>query len=406
MHRIDAPGNVANQFVDPDASIGQEGTICSAAWLNEVQEELCTVIEANGGTPTKGQTGQVAAALQGRGFYRNRAMNGTMRVAQRIPLFTTRTFFGVSAQAGFVLDRWHCDPGDLGTCIIRHGDLDLLTHNGVDQAGLPLAQGKIANYLIWDQTTTSGIVRQPRLTQRLPDVRNLAGEEVTISFYGRLAMAPDPGLNQFKFEIVQDFGTGGSPSSPVVYQSPTFEIAQVFTTWNRYSFTTTLGAMQGKAFGTNDDSFLKFGLVLGDGGETFTLHATGFQIEVGSAASAVEFVPFEVELLRCQAFYQQSYTYTVEAGTVTEVGSRKVLEKGATPYALDQRFRAEMARVPDVTWYSPSAGTVDRIDWNGSVETPAANVGVSRASTGHPGATSHGANADHVSAHWTAEAEF
>ena len=406
MHRVDSAGAVENLFVDPDASLGQQGTVVDAAILNAMQEELANAIEQDGTALVKGQNNQLAGVLQGRGAFRNFAVNGLMKVAQRVPLFTTRTFFGVSAEQGFVLDRWHVDPGDLGTAIVQAADLDLLTHNGIAQAGLPLVGGKLATYLIWNQSTTSGAVRVPRLTQRLPDVRHLAGETVTLSFYGRLAMAPDPGLDQFQLEIVQNFGTGGSPAADVVYQSATFEIEQVFSTWSRYSFTVELDPVTAKNFGTDDNSFLQFGLVLGDGGETFNLHTTGWQLEIGSSPSALEFLPFEVELARCQRFYQQSYAYQTAPGSTTDVGAHKVLEKGATPYALEQRLRCEMARVPDVVWYSPSAGTADRVDWNAVVETPGANVGVSTTSTGHPGATSHGAAADHCSAHWTAEAEF
>lgn len=406
MHRIDSAGHVANSFVEPDASLGQQGTIVDADWHNAVQEELANAIEQSGTTLAKGTNNQLAGVLQGRGSWRNHAVNGMMRIAQRVPLFTTKTFFGVSAEQGYVLDRWHVDPGDLGTAIVQAADLDLLTHNGVAQTGFPKVEGKLATYMMYQQSTSSGAVRVPRLTQRLPDVRHLAGETVTLSFYGRLAMAPDPGLDQFRLEIVQNFGTSGAPSAEVVYQSATFEIEQSFTVMSRYSYTVELDEITGKNFGTDDNSYLRFGLVLGDGGETFNLHTTGWQLEVGGSASALEFVPFEVELAQCQRFYQQSYPYQVQPGTATDAGARKVLEQGATPYALDQRLRCEMARVPDVTWYSPSAGTADRVDWNSVVETPGANVDVSKSSTGHPGATSHSGSADHCSAHWTAEAEF
>jgi hypothetical protein len=406
MHRIDGPGNVANLFVEPDASLGQQGTVVTAKFNNAIQEEICTAIEASGQTLNEADNGQLWAAMQGRGFFRNHAMNGLMKVCQRIPLFTTKTFLGVSGEDGFVIDRWFIDPGALGTAVIRWADLDLLTHNGVDQPGLPLVQGKLPTYMIYEQTTTSSVARLPRLVQRMPDVRNLAGETVTLSFYGRLAMPPDPGLDQFKLEIVQNFGTTGVPSSPVTYQSPTFEIAQSFGTWARYSFTTTLDQMQGYQFGTDDNSYLQFGLVLGDGGETFVLHITGIQLEVGDAAGSLEAVPYEVELNRCQRFYQQSYNSGVEPGTVTEQGVRRALEKSTIPYALETRLRVEMARVPDVVWYSPSAGTADRVDWNGTVYTHAGNVAESPNSTGYPGATAHGSNPDQVFAHWTAEAEL
>ena len=46
MKRIDTSGAVAGQFRDGDDLTGIEGTILSADWLTNVQEELASVIEA------------------------------------------------------------------------------------------------------------------------------------------------------------------------------------------------------------------------------------------------------------------------------------------------------------------------------------------------------------------------
>lgn len=65
MKRIDVPSAVNEQFVARDASAGQPGTEVSAEWLNNVQEEICSVIENNGGTLDGAQQNQLLTAIQG-----------------------------------------------------------------------------------------------------------------------------------------------------------------------------------------------------------------------------------------------------------------------------------------------------------------------------------------------------
>lgn len=64
MHRIDTEGHVAGQWQDGDPQIGQQGTIMSAAWLNDTQENIVKVILDAGIALAKGNTGQLKAAIQ------------------------------------------------------------------------------------------------------------------------------------------------------------------------------------------------------------------------------------------------------------------------------------------------------------------------------------------------------
>lgn len=59
MHRTDADGNVAGLFTDGDPMIPQEATVIGAAWLNDIQEEICNAIEDLGGTLVKGNQTQL-----------------------------------------------------------------------------------------------------------------------------------------------------------------------------------------------------------------------------------------------------------------------------------------------------------------------------------------------------------
>ncbi|QUM72172.1 gp53-like domain-containing protein [Sphingopyxis granuli] len=48
MERIAGPGNVNNQFSEGNPAIGQQATMVTAKWTNDVQEEICNVIEEAG----------------------------------------------------------------------------------------------------------------------------------------------------------------------------------------------------------------------------------------------------------------------------------------------------------------------------------------------------------------------
>lgn len=63
MHRVDTDGHLANLFTDGDPGIGQEATIIGEDWLNDVQEDLCNLIEDAGVTLVKGSQTQLQAAI-------------------------------------------------------------------------------------------------------------------------------------------------------------------------------------------------------------------------------------------------------------------------------------------------------------------------------------------------------
>lgn len=64
MFRIDSEGaTLDNKFTEGDPSLGVPATVVSAAFLNSIQEELAGVVEANGITLNKSDTGQLHKAL-------------------------------------------------------------------------------------------------------------------------------------------------------------------------------------------------------------------------------------------------------------------------------------------------------------------------------------------------------
>ena len=63
MHRIDAEGNVNERFSDGQPEIGVQGTTLNADWLNDVQENICYLIESAGYTLEKGNYAQLTNAI-------------------------------------------------------------------------------------------------------------------------------------------------------------------------------------------------------------------------------------------------------------------------------------------------------------------------------------------------------
>ena len=82
---------------------------------------------------------------------------------------------------------------------------------------------------------------------------------------------------------------------------------------------------------------------------------TGVQLEVGTSASDFEFLPVDVNLERCQRYYQKSYSYATALGTNTTVG---IVTTGGsaggftTGYLTGNiKFEKIMRAAPTLTFY-------------------------------------------------------
>lgn len=150
--------------------------------------------------------------------------------------------------------------------------------------------------------------------QKVEQVRRLSGKTVTVSVWAR-AVAGNPRIG---FGWTQTFGTGGSPSAPV---SGNFGVtAALTTTWQRYNFTGTLPSAAGKTTGSNGDHNTQFEFWLSDQGnfanrsggigvQSGTVQFWGMQVEVGTQATPLEKLVPEVDLARCQRFYQTDWIF-------------------------------------------------------------------------------------------------
>jgi hypothetical protein len=80
------------------------------------------------------------------------------------------------------------------------------------------------------------------------------------------------------------------------------------------------------------------------------------QLESGEQASGFEFMPIDVNLIRCFRYFQKSYAYATAPGTNTQTGM--VLQTGsamASGYiGSDIKYPVEMRATPTVTSYTES----------------------------------------------------
>ncbi len=76
MHRIDGAGNISGQFTDGDPTTETPATVITAAWCNDIQENLLHVVEEAGIEPEKGRAEDLLDALDAR-YIGNRSLTGS-----------------------------------------------------------------------------------------------------------------------------------------------------------------------------------------------------------------------------------------------------------------------------------------------------------------------------------------
>ena len=145
--------------------------------------------------------------------------------------------------------------------------------------------------------------------QKIEGVSTLAGETVTLSFWAKADAAKN-----IATEFVQQFGSGGSPSSSVTELGVTTHA--LTTSWKQFTVTLTLPSISGKTLGTDDNDFVQLNFWF-DAGSNFdsrtnslgqqsgTFDIAQVQIENGNTATDFENRSVGEELTLCQRYYQR-----------------------------------------------------------------------------------------------------
>ena len=245
-------------------------------------------------------TAKGGGAFNGR---RNYIINGDFSIAQRAT--------SASSVAGqyVSLDRWKTWAGSAATVFSKQD-------HTVGQTDVP--QASFYARAVVSANSASGAYST--INHHIENVLLSNSQQMTLSFYAKASSA---GL-KIAIEPIQNFGTGGSPSSRVLGTGSQLSTKTLTTSWARYTHTFTFGSVSGKTIGTAADSSsfeIGFWLSAGSdfnartgsiGNQAGTFEISHVQLENGPTATPFENLSQSETLLLCQRYYNKggdSYTY-------------------------------------------------------------------------------------------------
>ena len=285
--------------------------------------QLTSTVEQNTG-------GAVAPFVAGK----NKIINGDFYINQR-------SFTSTTSSLTYTFDRWQTATS---------GGTATYSAQTFTTGQAPVAGYEGKNFTRIVTTGQSGSTNFTGFQQKIEDVRTLAGQTATISFWAKAAS----GTPIISIVTEQYFGTGGSPSSIV-----TTLVGQVTlsTSWVRYSVTGTVPSISGKTIGSAGDNALliEFYVSVGTGLTAYgtqglqsnTFDIWGVQVEAGSVATPFTTATgtFQGELAACQR-----YAWVADLSTVSVVSGAGFTTSAA---AFTIPFPVPMRTAPSAT----SSGT-------------------------------------------------
>ncbi|TWB19527.1 hypothetical protein FBZ99_101300 [Rhizobium sp. ERR 1071] len=140
------------------------------------------------------------------------------------------------------------------------------------QAGVP---GNPRYYSLTTFNSLSGAMNFVRKSFRIENVRNFQGQQATLTFYAQADIQ-----RPIAVELVQNFGTGGSPDVTVTGIGAQ-KVSIAPGGMNRYDVLFSVPSIAGKYLGTNEDSFLEV-LFWFDAGTNFNLRTANLGQQSGS----------------------------------------------------------------------------------------------------------------------------
>ncbi len=232
------------------------------------------------------------------GANKNKIINGDFLINQRG--FTTSTSSGL-----YPADR---------TIMFNAGGTCTTSRQDFTPGAAPVAGYEGRNYLRTAISGQSASTDYYQLRQLIEDVTTFAGQTVTLSFWAKA----NSGTPSIAANFVQNFGTGGSPSSATF--ATTAQKTAITTSWARYSLTFAIASIAGKTLGTTaNTSSLELRLYLSAGSafnsetltlgiQTNTFDLWGVQVEAGSIATPFQTATGTIqgELAACQRYYIQN----------------------------------------------------------------------------------------------------
>jgi hypothetical protein len=226
--------------------------------------------------------------------------------------FNQRNFTSNTANASYNFDRWLQQ---------NSGGSFTVTPQTFTAGAAPVAGYEGINFVRGITATQSAAGDYAIISQRIEDVRTDSGTTVAISFWAKA----NTGTPKIGVELVQNFGSGGSPSSAV---STPFGAVTLSTSWARYTVTGSIPSISGKTIGTTaNTSYLELNLWTSAGAtnatkassigiQNFTADVWGVQLEQGSTATSFQTATGTIqgELAACQRYYWRTTPGTNPGG--------------------------------------------------------------------------------------------
>ena len=321
--------------------------------------------------------------------FRNAIINGNFDIWQRGTSFTG---------SDYGADRWR---------ITRTGTTATFSQQSftVGQPDVPNEPTYFSRTVV---TSSAGAGNFCLLEQRVEDVRSFAGSQVTVSFWAK-ADSSKP----IFVEMLQRFGTGGSPSSDVL-ASGNAKVT-LSATWQKVTLTLSIPSISGKTLGSDNNHNLGL-LIWFDAGSSFnartdtlgqqsgTFDIAQVQIEAGPVATLLERRPIGTELALCQRYFNKSYAVGTNPGTVTTAGqiAGSLAAAGTGSMHSIVRYPVVMRSTATVTIYNPVTGASNSARRGGSNITPTQGSGADSGVI----VIIAGSSADNYDHHYTASAEL
>lgn len=220
---------------------------------------------------------------------RNVLINGNFDVWQRGGFTNVGglpTALGISADSEYTADRWRAsDPSGATTRQIYRGDFDL------DQTIVPNSP---SYYLRWSQTTGD---TDPTLSQSIEDVRTMAGQSVTVSWWMRSNTS-----GTITCQMSQFFG--GSPGQTRAIAATSGGSATVTggAAWAQYEAHFDVPSLAGYSIG-GTGATLSVGFTM-PSASIFLTDFAQVQLEQSTVKTAFESHSYQYEYERCLRYFE------------------------------------------------------------------------------------------------------
>jgi len=260
---------------------------------------------------------------------KNKIINGDFGVWQR------GTSFSSPANAVYTSDRWQISYNGTGAT-------QTISQQTFTPGTAPVAGYEGQFFWRWE-VTVNGISNTFRgIQQKIEDVRTLAGQTMTVSFWAKADSARTLGAVQ----ISQDFGVGGSST---VFTSITPSTTSLTTSWQRITGTVTVPSVSGKTIGTSSALIVYIG---SPSNVLSTFDIWGIQVEAGSTASPFQTATGTIqgELAACQRYYYRATTAAIPARLGWGFANSTVVADITVTYPV------QMRRAPTALEQSGTAG--------------------------------------------------